>query len=329
MGRGYRPRPSIFLGYVSRVPDVGVYEAIVVGGGAAGLSASLVLGRTCRSTLVLDDGRPRNAVADRMHGLISRDGTPPLDLLRLARAELKRYDTVRFVEAHVEAIWRRAGGFELRTRDGSLHQAQRVLLATGVCDALPAIEGLNETWGRSAFVCPYCDGWEMRGKRIAVVGTGAKAVELAQELRQWSRDIVVCTQGDDALSAHQQAWLEAARLPRITSPVRRLHAPHGKLQYVEFADGSREACEAMFLSAPLRPRYPLVDMLGCRLRDDGEIDIDDRGRTSIEGVYAAGDAVTKVHQVALAAASGVCAAMAINEDRLKDEVRELIQTARA
>lgn len=309
------------------MPDV--YEAIVVGGGAAGLSASLVLGRTCRATLVLDDGRPRNAVADRMHGFISRDGTPPLDLLKTARAELKRYDTVRYVEAHVEAISGQAGGFELRTHDGTVYRAQRVLLATGVYDALPAIEGLREAWGRSAFVCPYCDGWEMRGKRIAVVGKGAKAVELAQELRQWSRDIVVCTQGDDTLSADQQAWLEAAQLARIASPIRRLHAPNGKLHYVEFENGAREACAAMFLSAPLRPRYPLVDMLGCRLRDDGEIDVDDRGRTSIKGVYAAGDAVTKVHQVVLAAASGVCAAMAINEDRLKDEVRELIETSLA
>jgi thioredoxin reductase len=156
------------------------------------------------------------------------------------------------------------------------------------------------------------------------VGKGGKAVELAQELRQWSRDIVVCTQGDVDLSSEQRRWLEATHTPSVTQPVRRIHAPHRQVRFVEFEGGAQERCEAIFLSAPLRPRYPLVDMLGCRVRDDGEIEIDARGRTSVAGVYAAGDAVTTVHQVVLAAASGVCAAMAMNDDRIKEEVRETL-----
>jgi thioredoxin reductase len=301
------------------VPDA--YEAIIVGGGAAGLSAALILGRSCRTALVLDDGRPRNAVAKRMHGFISRDGTPPLDLLDASRRELKRYDTITLREAHVEAISGKAGAFEVHTDDGGTYGAQRVLLATGVYDALPTIDGLREAWGHTAFVCPYCDGWEMRGKRIAVVGNGNKAVELAQELRQWTRDIVVCTQGEDSLSPDNVRWISAVGASHIAQPIRHIRSKAGHIESIEFEDGREERCQAMFLSAPLRPRYPLVDMLGCKLREDGEIDIDARGRTSVPGVYAAGDAVTTVHQVVLAAASGVCAAMAINEDCLKDEVR--------
>lgn len=308
-------------GYGAGVPDK--YEAVIVGGGAAGLSAALILGRSCRTALVLDDGRPRNAVAKRMHGFISRDGTPPLDLLDASRTELKRYDTVAIHQAHVEEISGNTGAFELRTQDGTTYTAQRVLLATGVYDALPAIEGLREAWGHSAFVCPYCDGWEMRGKRIAVVGKGHKAVELAQELRQWTHDIIVCTQGDDALSPEDRRWIVAADATHIMQPIRRIRSNAGAIESIEFQDGRSERAQAMFLSAPLRPRYPLVDMLGCKLREDGEIDIDARGRTSVRGVYAAGDAVTTVHQVVLAAASGVCAAMAINEDSLKDEVHRM------
>lgn len=303
------------------MPASELYEAIVVGGGAAGLSAALVLGRACRTVLVLDDGRPRNAVAERMHGFITRDGTPPLDLLAAARGELQRYPSVRCEDAHVESVSGGIGAFAIRTHEGHTRRARRLLLATGVYDALPAIDGLREAWGRSVFVCPYCDAWEVRGKRIAAIGKGARAVELAQELRQWSHDLIVCTQGENALALEHRRWVDATGSMLVPQPIHRFHVHDGRLTAIEFADGRQESCEAVFLSAPLRPRYPLVDMLGCALRDDGEIAVDARGRTSVAGVYAAGDAVTTVHQVVLAAASGVCAAIGINEDCLKDDVR--------
>lgn len=301
-----------------------LYEAAIVGGGAAGLSAALVLGRSCRSAIVCDDGRPRNAVADRMHGFLSRDGMPPGDLLCVAREQLREYPAIEFVQTHVDAIVGERGSFCIETSEGATYRTRRVLLATGVYDALPDVEGLREFWGRSAFVCPYCDGWEVRDKRIAVVGRGSKAVELAQELRQWSRNVVACMEGDESLNAEHRDWLKATGTKALRSRLRRLHGSGGQVRFLEFEDGSTEPCDAIFFSAPLRPRYPLVDMLGCRVHEDGKIEIDDRGRTSVPGVYAAGDAVTNVHQVVLAASSGVCAAMAINEDRLKEEVREAV-----
>lgn len=308
-------------GYAGVVREV--YEAIVIGGGAAGLSAALVLGRSCRKTLVVDDGRPRNAVASHMHGLLSRDGTPPSELLATARAQLREYDAyVACVQTHVDAISGEPGAFTVRTSDGTEYDTRRIVLATGVVDALPAIDGLREAWGRTVFVCPYCDGWEVRGRRLAAVGVGVKAVELAQELRGWSTDLLICPQGDEALTPSAREWIRATaievRLPRIC----RVASEHGQPVSLEFEDASKAACDAVFISAPLRPRHPLVDMLGCRLRGDGEIEIDERGRTSVPGIYAAGDAVTTVHQVVLAAASGACAAMAINEDRMNEQVRE-------
>jgi thioredoxin reductase len=209
----------------------------------------------------------------------------------------------------------------VETSAGTTYTAKRVLLATGAFDALPNIEGLRDAWGRSAFVCPYCDGWEVRNKRIAAIGPGRRAVELAQELRQWSDDLIVCLQESDNLEPEHRRWLQATGLPTYEAAVKRIHEDHGEVRYLQFADGTQERCDAVFLCAPLRPRYPLVDMLGCRVREQGEIEVDARGRTSVGGVYAAGDAVTTVHQVVLAAASGVVAAQAINEDLMEEEVR--------
>ena len=300
------------------------YDAAVVGGGSAGLSAALLLARARRRTLVLDDGRPRNAAAPRMHGFITRDGTPPLELLAMARAELEDYECADLVQAHVEEAEGEEHGFALRTTAGETYHAERILLATGVYDALPAIEGLGDAWGRSAFVCPYCDGWEVRDKRLAVIGGGEKAVALAQEVYQWSRDLIVCTQAQDDFPPESRRWIAASGVQLKTARAVRLHVRCGQAEALQFADGTRERCDGVFLQAPLRTRQPLVEMLGCRLGDEGRIVVDERGRTSVRGVYAAGDAVTAVHQVSLAVASGVCAAMALNEDLVKEHVRRLL-----
>ncbi len=282
----------------------------------------MILGRSCRSVLVCDDGRPRNAVANRMHGFLSRDGMPPSQLLSVGREELARYPSVRFMQTRIVGVEMQENGFAVNDEHGQHFECRRILLATGVYDALPDIPGLRDRWGTSVFVCPYCDGWEVRGKRLAVIGKGRRAVELAQELRQWSADIVVCTQDADDLTEKDRRWLVAARLPVCPSPVAAFAGKGSSLAQVRFANGDVEASEAAFLCAPLRARYPLVETLGCRLKSEGQIEIDERGRTSVPGCYAAGDAVTTVHQVVLAAASGVCAAMALNEDLLEKEIGE-------
>jgi thioredoxin reductase len=301
-----------------------LYDAIIVGGGAAGLSAALLLGRACRSVLLCDDGQPRNAVAERMHGFLTRDGTPPGEMLEIARAQLAQYPAVEYAQTHINQAERDADGFFMRSREGLAFRARSVLLATGLYDALPEIEGIRERWGRGVFVCPYCDGWELRDKRLAVIGKGARAVELAQELYQWSPYLLVCLQEDDALSEEHRRWLRAAKVGVHRERVAEFGGEGRSVECVIFSDGRRELCDAAFICAPLRQRYPLVEMLGCEIRSDGEIDTDARGRTNVPGVYAAGDAVTTIHQVALAAASGARAAMAINEDLLAGEVRALI-----
>lgn len=302
-----------------------VYDAVIVGGGAAGLSAALTLGRACRNAIVCDDGRPRNAVVDRMHGFLSRDGTHPDELLKISREQLSRYQNVEFAQTHISQAKRQGEHFLLRSDDGFSLEARAVLLATGVYDALPQIGGVAELWGKRVFVCPYCDGWEMRDKRLAVLGKGKRAAALAQELWQWSDDLVVCTEGVGDAGAAQKTWMERVGATVHESPLVCVEAEDAQTLLL-FEDGTRDDCAALFLCAPLRQRYPLVEMLGLQIDESGSIRVDDAGRTGAAGVYAAGDAVTDVHQVILAAASGVCAAMALNEDLLAEEVARASRT---
>jgi thioredoxin reductase len=298
------------------------FDAIIIGGGAAGLSAALTLGRSCRSVLVCDDGRPRNRVAKEMHGFLTREGTPPSRMLEIARADLEQYETVSFVAAHVAQAKRDGDTFAIATQAGEQYRAKTVLLAMGVYDALPPVNGLSELWGRSVFVCPYCDGWELRDRCVAVLGKGKRAVELAQELYQWTDDLVVCLNGEDDLSDKQRRWIERTRPLVRKQPLLQVSETDGALS-LNF-EGEEEAhCDALFLCAPLRQRYPLVEMLEVTIDAGGSIEADARGRTRSPGVYAAGDCVSSVHQAILAAASGVCAAMAINEDLLAADVERL------
>lgn len=300
-----------------------MFDVLVIGGGAAGMSAALTLGRSCRNVLICDDGRPRNAVAGHMHGFVTRDGTPPKEMHAMMRAELQQYPSVLLRDVHIERVERNERAFTAQAGGEAFH-ARTVLLAMGVYDALPEIEGLRERWGTRVFVCPYCDAYELRGKPVAVLGKGKRAVELAQELYQWSSDLRVCMNGEDGVSPAQERWLERSGAQRFAAPLTRVEDAPGGIA-LRFSDGRCCECEAIFLCAPLRQRYPLVASLGCTIDGDGNIRTDAKGRTEVPGVYAAGDAVTSVHQVVLAAASGVCAGMAINEDLLAEDVRRLSQ----
>jgi thioredoxin reductase len=291
-----------------------MFDVVIVGGGPAGLSAALVLGRCRRQVLVCDSGRYRNASSRSMHGFLTRDGTPPAELLRLARAELDRYETVehRFCEA-IDAT-ARDGRFEVTLKDGTRVEGRKLLLATGVTDELPAVEGVTELYGRSVFHCPYCDGWEVRDQPLAIYGRGDdKGAGLALEMTIWSRDLVLCTDGPSELTPPVSAQLSRFGIPVREERVARLEGRDGILDRVIFEGGEALARRALFFNTGLR--------LGCELDDRGCVKAGRFETTNVAGVYVAGDASREVLQVIVAAGEGAEAAYAINTSLLKEDLR--------
>ena len=296
---------------------------LVVGGGPAGLSAALVLGRALRTTLVCDAGHPRNARAQGVHGFLTRDGIPPAELRAAARAELARYESVTLENAQVTDIRKDGEHFAFTLAGGTGGRARRVLLATGVVDTLPALPGLEALYGTSVFHCPFCDGWEVRGGALAVYGGGEHAVGLALELKAWSADIVLLGTVDPA----DRERLGAAGITVREDEVRRLENEGGKLARVVFADGSSLARDALFFCTGHRQGSDLAERLGCPLDEKGSVATLDATRTCVPGIFVAGDASKESHMVVVAAAEGALAAIAIHTELTEEDNSRTIRRA--
>ena len=297
--------------------NTSTYDVVVVGGGAAGLSAALVLGRARRRVAVIDGGAPRNAPAAHMHGFLSRDGLPPRDLLQLGRDEASGYG-VELVAGHVVSA---EPGFSVLLADGKRLEARRLLIATGATDEVPEIAGLSERWGRDFLHCPYCHGWEVRDQPLGVLGTGTDSVEHAQLIRQWSDDVIFFAHTYDLADAERE--LLAARGVRVVAgEVRGLVVEEDRLRGVVLDDGRTVERAALFVRPDIRPRgNDLLEHLGCTIGDGGFVLVDALGRTTAPGVWAAGNVTNPRAQVITAAGEGSTAAIAINADLVQEDVR--------
>ena len=295
--------------------DDGLFDVLIVGGGPAGLQAALSLGRARKRVLVADGGPRRNAATGHMNNFVSRDGIPPADFRREARTQLAKYSNVSFRDEPIETITGARGDF----RTGAV-RARRVLLATGVVDQPPDIEGLAPLWGHSVFQCPYCHGWEVRERRWGYYAPDATITHVkpfVMQMRGWSTDVTLFTDkiGDDTRSA-----LLAAKVRIESAAVTRLVGTGQQLEAVDLADGGRVHLDALMMHPPQK-QVPLVRALGVALDDEGFVKIDPMTReTSIAGVYAAGDLVTRAQAAILAAAAGMQAAAAINVELTTDLV---------
>ncbi|BBX52881.1 hypothetical protein GCM10009645_11910 [Mycolicibacterium poriferae] len=291
------------------------WECVIVGGGAAGLSAALVLGRARRRTLLIDAGGQSNRAAHGIGGLLGFDGVPPAELYARGRRELERYPSVEVRDGEVRAA--AAGdGITLDLADGAGVHIRRLLLATGMRYDYPDLPGLAPLWGRSVFHCPFCHGWEVRDQPLAVLAQGERAVHMATLLRGWSDDVVLLTGGPADLSDDDRARLDIAGIPIDERKVRELDSAAGELHAVVFDDGARLPRSALLVAAELRQRSGLAAQLGVKLVATGPVspeavDVDPLYRTSVPGVFAAGDVCAQMPQIAAAVAAGSAAAVSV------------------
>jgi thioredoxin reductase len=301
------------------IPDR--FDVVIVGAGPAGLSAALILGRSCRSVLVFDNGHPRNAASQAMHGFLTRDGMPPLEFLRMAREELRRYDTVSVRDAEVVAAeCHEDKRFAVTLQDGERIISRKLLLATGVVDNVPNIPRIREFYGRSVFHCPYCDGWEVRGQPIAIYGNGDRGLGLSLELTGWSHDLVLCTDGPSEIHEKGRKKLARHGIDVREDRIAQLDGQDGQLRDIVFGDGSRLPRRALFFTTGQSQRSNLLLRLGCEFNEKGTVRTGKYETTHLPGLFVAGDASRAVQWVVVAAAEGAEAAFAINSDLLKEDL---------
>lgn len=298
-----------------------VWDCVVVGGGAAGLSAALVLGRARRRVLLVDAGNQSNLAAPGIGGLLGSDGRPPADLYAAGRAELAAYPSV---EVRTGEVVRGEPGFVLELADGIRERTRTVLLATGMQYRPPNIAGLEGLWGNSVFHCPFCHGWEMRDAPVAVIAQGDRAVHSALMMRGWTDDLVVLTNGDSGLDEAQTKQLDAAGIGVDERAIARFVSRDGELEAVEFTDGTRLARRGALVASTLHQRSPLAAQLGAvsapgPIAADGLL-VDTFARTSVPGLFAAGDLSAQMPQVATAVASGSQAGAAVVQHLLGEDV---------
>jgi thioredoxin reductase len=291
-----------------------VLDAVIVGGGPAGLSAALVLGRARKRVLVLDTGSPANAASPAVGGLLGHGGVAPAELRQAGREQLAEFPTVdvRFDEVLDAAPQRE--GLAVRLDGGATVRTRALVLAHGLRYDPPPVPGIESLWGRSVFHCPFCDGWEVRDRPLAVHGSGPEAARSALVVSGWSSDVVLLSDGPARLNG-ERAVLERAGVRLREEPIRELVGEDGRLRRIEFAAGPAEERDALFVRTHRGQPNGLAEALGCQLTDAGTIVTDGDGRTGVPGVYAAGDAATeKLRSVANAMGTGSRVAYAVSLD---------------
>jgi thioredoxin reductase len=302
-----------------------IWDCVVVGGGAAGLSAGLVLGRARRRTLLVDAGRQSNLPSHGVGGLLGHDGRPPAELYETGRREIAAYPSVELRTGEVVDGSRVGDAFELKLADGGVERTRRVLLASGMEYRPPDVEGLMECWGRSVFHCPFCDGWELRDQPLAVLARGEKAIHSALLLRGWTDDLVLLTDGSADLDGEDRARLAGAGVKIDERSVADLVGRDGELEAVRFTDGGRLECRGLLAATTLHQRSRLAEKLGAEPGEvtpfgEAPVKVDSLCRTTEPGVFAAGDLSTQLPpQVASAIAAGSLAAMSVVQSLLADE----------
>jgi len=300
-------------------------EVIIIGGGPAGLSAALILGRCSRSVIVFDHGKPRNRFTKSMHGFLGSDGENPREFVKRSREQLKKYDTVRIIDLEATSVcWKDV--FTVKDINGDTYNSRMLLLASGVKDILPEIPDFEEYFGKSAFTCLFCDGFEFKDQPIAIYGKEKKGSEFAMETILWSKKVILCTDGPSDIDPEDQEKLDALGVKVFKQKITRLEGLNGMLEAIYFEDGSSAKAKVLFFNTRREQASQFGNCLKCKLTEQNDIEIGLHGVTSHnERLYVAGNCSSDSMQWVISAASeGAKAAFSMNKFLLEEQMKVLM-----
>ena len=301
-----------------------LFDCAIIGGGPAGLNAALILGRARRNTILFDNNNPRNAVTQESHGFITRDGIKPKEFRDIAHKDIAKYPSVIYEKSEVFSIVKKDQLFELITSNKELYRSKTIIISTGLKDVLPDIENISDYYGKSLFNCPYCDGWELRDKPLVVIiEEQTQGFHFIQTVYNWSKDLIVCTNGKSILNSEQKSLIQNKSIKLIENKIKNLEGKDGQMERIIFENGNSIIRKGGFILPQPIQASDFAKKLGCEYNSQGGILVDFYGRTNVQGVYAAGDAsLFAPAQLVIAAADGLKAAAGVNRDLIHKEFLE-------
>ena len=291
-----------------------IYDVVIIGGSYAGLSAAMALGRAIRRVLIIDSGQPCNQQTPHSHNLITQDGATPAHITTVAKEQVLAYPTVSCRTGIVTTVAGVSTMFDVSTQAGETVRTRKILFATGLKDPLPPIPGLAACWGISAIHCPYCHGYEYRDQPTGILVNGATALDFGKLIRNWTKELTIFTNGAPTFPEEQCQQFQSLGIAVVTKPIREIEHTQGLIKGLLFTDGSFQPLQALYVRAPVAQHCSVLQDLGCALTETGLLRVDNFKRTSIPGIYAAGDNSSPMRSVAGAIASGTAAGAFMNHD---------------
>lgn len=294
-------------------------DAIIIGGSYAGLSAAMALGRALRKVLVIDYGRPCNRQTPHSHNFLTHDGEVPALIAAKAKQQVEQYPTIQFLNANVVEARQADNSFQIITQEENVYSAKKLLFATGLKDIMPAISGFEACWGKSILHCPYCHGYEVKQQRTGILANGDMGYELIKLIDNWTSDLILFTNGPSSLTAEQMSVISKHKIPVIEKPIDFLHHDQGYIEQIVFSDYSTYDVTALYARPAFEQHCHLPIALGCELTEQGLLKIDAFQRTTVKGVFAAGDNASLFRSVSMAVAAGTFAGVALNKELIDEQ----------
>jgi thioredoxin reductase len=294
------------------------FDVIIIGGSSAGLSAGMALGRAMRKVLIIDSDRPCNRQTPHSHNFFTRDGQTPGEILTIAREQTLKYPTITLLHSEGTLCTSITNGFEVSTRSGETFSTKKVILAAGIKDQIPDIPGFAECWGISVIHCPYCHGYEYGHQRTGIFADGETAFEMAKLISNWTKDLILFTNGQSALTGDQETIISNNNIQIIGEEIAALDHDNGQITAIRLRNGSEIKLKALYARLPFVQHSDIALQLGCEFTDQGHIRVDTRQKTTIPGIYACGDSASGIRSIANAVNSGTMAGVMVNLELIEE-----------